>query len=715
MQAFEIVYSPEEDRVALGWPGGKLSVHEVLADGSPGPELHEVLRHKATIVQLAWIGDRLVSTSEDGDWAVSDAASGALVHSGSVAGEYAQGSLSPSGKQLFLFSYVGSDAKAFRVDCARGEQVEGPEVDDHLGVQARVFALSDSRALYHFIDTSWKSGRTQEGFVDVDFAGGQVRVRSFERGPANDFDSETRLMAVEPMRGIGVRPDYQPVELLPDGERTWVVLRVEIFDLDSFEVRARPVALRVDAAQLRHTETALATEESGSEAFVEAQDWFVRWLCSAAFVRESEQLWLGMQQGIVRRIDLDKGQAEALLLHGGVPGGASVTLNDVFARNLLNNHTLGVSPSGRYVGFSNPNEFFSVEDHDLSVPQLIRLPPRAAGGPTTEAPGRIDFAGGRLVVLGRAQRMFLASATSGEPERTVLFPRHYGDATRVVASPDGKHLAIAVSGGEPFLYDIEADELMGLGIPPHTIHAAFTGATRLYMVHDAGAVVAVDLGLQDMSAYRRDDEGYPEEMLEDMDEEERRHLQALAAFEQRWSSYAGATWTEGEYDWVGVIDENDELGRYRVARDSLEIEAVDSISVRGRRLAAGDGWIAVADGTRLRWIDTEKARVIVIRRFEGDIRLLHAGRQSGALYVFDDRSGRLLRLPPLGEGDDELVFAYQGPSVAQLALCEATGRLALVNAAGEIELRELQGGALLATLKVTPTEDDERQLVVEQG
>jgi hypothetical protein len=712
MQAFEIIYDQDETRVALGWPGGKVHICAVEADGSPGDEIAEVAHHKTTIVCLGFAGDRLVSLSDDGEWAVSDAATGQVISSGSAGGEFVTGSLSPGGEALFIYTCLDGDSRAFRVDVERGAAAPGPDIDGNISVTSRVFALDGDTALYHFIRKNWKSRQVKEGFVEVDFASGRASVRRFSTGPSTDFDSSTRMMSIDPIRRLGIRPDYQPVELVElDGHRR-AVLRAEIFDIDNLEARARPVVLRWPVEHLGYKVDVLDTAEPGSEAFVEAQDWSVRWLCSARFVEGSEHAWVGVKGGIVRRLPLSGESPSAPIIHGGGPAGGGFTLDDVVARNLSNNHTLGVSRSGRYVGFGNPNDFFCTDDVDLEARLAVRLPERAAVGPVTEAPGRIAFAGDRLVVFDRAHRMFIADGASGEPDKTIELPGHYGDATAAAMSPDGAHIAVAVSGGEALLYDVAAGELTGLPVPPHTLLAAFTSDRRLYLVHHAGAVVAIDLEQQRVEVHRAGDEGYPDEVLEDMDSEELEYMRAMAVFEQRYDCYAGVVYRDGDGDRVGVIDENDELQLYAIG-DDMSIEDGPAIDVAGHSLAAGDGWIAAAGGSEIRIVDPTRGEVINRLALEGPIRGLQTGSSTGALYAFDDRAGQLLRIADPRDGQREVVLEYRGASIAGVAISEPLGRAALVTASGAIELRDLDGGGRLATLRVEPRGGDVRELVRE--
>ena len=68
-----MAYSADEDRIILGWPGGKLEVCAVVEDdGSPGETLCSIHHHKADIVCVGWsAAEEIISVSDDGAWAVS--------------------------------------------------------------------------------------------------------------------------------------------------------------------------------------------------------------------------------------------------------------------------------------------------------------------------------------------------------------------------------------------------------------------------------------------------------------------------------------------------------------------------------------------------------------------------------------------------------------------------------------------------------------------
>ena len=695
MQAYEIAYSPDETRVALGWPGGRIAVHRVRTeDGSPGEEVAVVDAHDATVVCLAWIDDdSLVSASTDGGWLVSDASSGEVRHRGSVGGEYVRASVSPDGASLFLFSWDG-DSKAFRVRTSDGTQEEGPSVDDPLSVTARVFALDADVALYHFISDDYACGDvTREGFAEVDFAKRSVAVKLFEHGPISDFDEGSRLMAIDPVRRIGVRPDYGTIGLEGEGDELRAVLRVEIFDIDTLEARSTKRVLAWSQAMLREGQEAaiLDPDREGSEEYAEARDWYVRRLCNAAFVRDDDQVWVTVGHGVARRIPLEGETASAIVIHGGGPDTGPPTLDDIFARNLINNHTLGVSASGMYVGYGNPNDFFSTKTTDVASETHVKLPMHTDAN-AAEKPNTIAFAGTRLVVFDAGEGMHFADGSTGEPERRVELPEDYGFGRDVSLSPDGRELVIAVVAGNSLVYSFEDDEVVELPVPPHGVFVRHIDH-RFVVGHYAGAAMVFDPDAETVEVIRTAwEEG--EEPERDWD-----------AFEQR-DNGRGATTFRIDGVWhVAMLDEDGDVQSYVI--DGDEPSVGPKVGARARQAAGGDGWIAfLREDDEVRIVEMpagETKQSFALAR----VVCIQVGA-SGALYAVE-RNGSVWTL---GLDGSKTKRAELPAQLVMARIDEALGRVALVTSTGTIELRDLDGGALVATLALQPVDEEVRELVL---
>ncbi len=679
MQAFEIRYSPDGDRVALGWPGGLLAVHAVDAsDGSPGEELAQIVHHKATVVCVGWVdGRQLASVSDDGGWAISDATNGAVLRSGSVGGEYVSADLSPSGASLFVYAYTG-DERGWRIATADGAVTDGPELGEHVNVTSRVFAVDDDTALFRFFRDD---DGVAEGLLRVDFATGECSAKTFAHGPRSDFDEDSYLIAVDPVRGVGIRPDYEPMELTGDETGGHAMVRAELFDLETLERTDRIDVFGWPRTHLQGPYEGLATHAPGSEEFAEAQDWMIKKLTSAAFVRDTPHVWVGLAMGAVRRLALDGSHRDTLVFHGGGPDTGPPSLNDVFARNLTNLRTLGVSHDGAFVGFGNPNDFFSVGAVGLDeASEPIRLPPRHAGGESTESPGLVAFAGDRLVVFDRGHRMHFADGATGAIGRRVDLGEYYGEGRAVALSPDERFLLVAVAGGSSLCWDHEALELMELPVPPHTIEVAFVDERRAVLAHHAGAVILVDLENQQVDALRA-----PEEEGDLPDED-------WDAFEQRWDVHGAAFYTVAGAPHMAVVDEMDVLQTYTIG-DGIEVG--DATETSSGWMAGGAGWVAISGGSSVRVL-TMPGGATAHTHPMGRVTTLETG-ESGALYAFDDASGELSRI---GGAESEVIFTYHGPSAAQVRVSERLDRVVVVTAAGTIELHALGSGEKVGELAI---------------
>jgi len=682
MNAHEIRYSPDAKRVALGWPGGVLAVHAVdPSDGAPAEELARVIHHKDTLIRVGWVdGDRLASVSEDGAWAISDAASGEVLRSGTIEGEYLSADLSPSGAVLFVYAYTGEPV-LWRIDVADGSAKRVPSIDDVISVTSTVYATGDDAALLGFFRRG--DDGVREGLAEVDLGAGKVTPRLFANGPRKDVFTDGLILAIDAERGIGIRPDYEPTELTGDAEAGHAMVRVELFDLATLERKRTIDVLGWPRAHLDGPLEGLRTAEPGSDDFADAQDSLIRKVTRAVFVPGAPHVWLGLSVGAVRRISLE-GERDVPIFHGGGADTGPPSLNDVFARNLMNLHTLGVSEGGEYVGFGNPNDFFAVEAIGLAdAKEPIRLPARHTRGPETESPGLVRFAGERLVVFDRGEGMHLADGSSGDLQDRVDLGQYYGEATDLAFLED-EGLLIAVSGGSALLW--QSGELMELPFPPHSIAAGAVGP-RFALVHHNGAVALFDPETEGMEAVRApEDEGDPPD--EEWD-----------AFEQRWSTRGAAFLTIGGVPHAATVDENDDVQLYALEGASVSVgESFDHIA---GRMAGGADWLAIAPGSEVRILAFPGASVTATHSV-GQVGSLRTGDQSGALYVFDDESGELSRI----EGTErEVVFTYRGASCPQVDVSERLDRIAVVTAAGPIELYALGSGEKVAGLHVEPKEN----------
>jgi len=669
MNAYEIAWDAAEERVALGWGSGLVSVHAREEDGAPGEERSRIGLHDAPIVLLGWVGDRVVSVDHAGVWALSDAASGEVLRQGSVGGEYVRASLAPGGSALFVFTYRGS-ATCVRIDLATGETTER-ELPAEVSVESRVYALSERRALFHFVQTRYGDDPgTSQGFVDVDLGADTTAVRTFARGPKSDFDSETLLLAIDAARGLGVRADYTP----PVVEEGRVPFQLEVFDVETLEARRTLRVGSLPAEAITGPSAAVLTAEPGSDEHREALDWFLKILCSARFA--GDQIWVTLQGGVVVPLPLDGSGRGPLVIHGGAADTGPPTLDDVFARNLRNNFTLGVSPSGRFVGFSNPNDFF---DATKLEGERVQLPRRERD--VVEAPGCVCFASDLLVVSDRGRGLHLVSPDLSI-ERIEL-PELYGFVSDAALGEDGRWLVLAVSGGGALAVDRRSGQLHELPVPPHSILAEMVGSSRALFVHHNAAVVSVDLEEQTVTAVRVGEGGELEEGWD--------------AFEQRWDVYAAAL-VRGASMELCVLDENDELQRYTLTDDGFE--PGPTMELGARRLAGGEGILVSAS-------DDE---AFVLNLDGGESRALEVSAPhavgvatDGALLVLDGRAVRRI------DGDEQQTLHELEERVARVSFCRDGRRFAVVAADGRIHLHS---GETREVLRLEPS-GDERTLRLE--
>ena len=369
---------------------------------------------------------------------------------------------------------------------------------------------------------------------------------------------------------------------------------------------------------------------------------------------------------------------------------ARPSLDDIFARNLVNNHTLGASASGAYVAYGNPNTFFSTQTTDVESETHVKLPMRKDPN-AAEAPGCIRFAGTRLVVFDRGDGMHFADAATGEPERRFEMPQWYGEARDVSLSADGNELVIAVAGGSSLVYLFDEDALGELPVPPHGVYAKHLDH-RFIVAHYAGAVVVFDPETETVECIRV--------AWEEGDDPER----DFDAFEQRDNGRGATAYRVDGKHYVAMLDEDGDVQSYLI--DGDEPSVGPSYRARAYRAAGGDGFIAFATEDEVRIMEVPSGETK--HTFElGQVVGIFVGEKTGTLFGID-RSGALWRLGRDGSREKHAELPAQ---LVAATLDEQAGRVAVVTSTGTVEVRELEGGALVATLALQPTDAKTRELV----
>jgi WD40 repeat protein len=768
MQALEIAYRSDETMVALGWPKGKVEIHTVNPDdGSPKELVAKVAFHNADIVHVGFTPQgELVSVSADGAYAVSSAETGAVRISDTVGGQYASAALSLTGRNLFLFSYVDRTASVFRVDVKSGKVTHGPAVSEHLGVSTRVYALTENTGLYWMLREAAKEHVVHEGFCFVDFLSGRLEAKELNGGPASDFNKERLPLDVDPARKLGVRLDHAPVEIIEGAEGKIALMKLELFNLLTLRTARRIVAAGTPAALLDDDEKILLDGDPTSEPYRRARESMQNNITSVRFVPGAEELWFGMRGGTVRRLKLDGSAPSVFVQHSGDADQDRATRDDVFARNLVNNFTLAVSPAGRYVAFGNPNQFFAPGNIGLegaSAPIRLEAPPQSAA--LSEAPVHVSLTpcGRKLIVAAHDNQFFIVNPADGAIERRVQREPMSGDIVSVDLSPNGKSMAAGVSGGDPFIYEPDDDAVTSLGIPPDTVFTRFLSDTEVVFGHSNGAVVLCNAATGDVLVQRADDKPpaantAPEDDDEDDDtptviadpsysefaqlstmgraasDNATAHSDSpeqntpavdrgkvycgleLDKFEGGGHVYAGVHFVNDGVHYVGLGNEKGEVQLYAVVNGKLTVDKkLEGISFDPascfRTMVASGSWLAAPAGAnKVVIIDLTNGTRLLELGLEGEVKGLAFGRRTDKLYAFDDRTADLVAVH-VPDGQREVIYHHAGPSVRLVDVNEEAQRLVLVEADGTIQLVDLATKKSVCALTITPGAEGVRELV----
>ncbi|MCI0669495.1 MAG: hypothetical protein L0Y64_03430 [Myxococcaceae bacterium] len=674
MHAHAIAYGPDERRVALAWPQGLLEVHAVReADGAPEALLSSLHPHGEDVVHLAFTPTgELVSVARDGSWALVDARGARVLRAGTVGAPGAHGSLSPSGRFLYLASTQEGRLSTFRVELQTGEVTTGASPDAHPIARASVFALDDAGAACHF------HGGGEEGLFFVDFQRGTVERRLFVGAPRRPSPGSEPVLDLSPALGLGVRRDHGPLEMLAAEGRAWLLLKLQLFALPTLEpLRSlATVGFRVDDG--RPEVRAVCSAPEGSAEYVAARERLLESITAVRLSPARRSAWVALDGEKVREVGLDGEWRSPLVQHGGPPRPDA----EVAPRSpLLRRAPLTVGPSGQLVAFGAPSTFFNRRHLDLEDGG-VRLPPRPARAPVLQAPEFLGFTeGGRHLVLAHGDEVLVLDAEDGGLRRRFALEPGSGEVTGLSLSPEGTRLALSLSGGEPLLLGLDDGAITGLGGPANTLGARFLPDGRLLLVHHQGAVVVMDLESGQRVTHRAGDEG-PEG----------------APLSTREEAHGFACWTHEGSVFSAVCDARDVVQTYALVGGRVRTGPSIALDASARLLACDGEVLAVAGRGTLLLLDARTGELLHALPVEEPL-LLERGESSGALLVFDREEGVLSKVC-VEEGALLPLLAHRGRAM-QVALSEPAQRMLVLEASGTLHLKDLDTGRTVALLELS--------------
>jgi hypothetical protein len=399
---------------------------------------------------------------------------------------------------------------------------------------------------------------------------------------------------------------------------------------------------------------------------------------------------VGAPGGLVRRVPLDGSTPSRFVVHGRARERGGFTLDDVFATNVHNNQTIGVSAGGRYVAFGLPNEFVCTDAIDLSGTDPLMLPARVATSSIVPKFAELVGDGSKLVAVTPDGVVMLADVTSGAIEFQLAV--EYGtDLLSASLSPSGRELVLGYGGRNSLRVRFGGDEpdIVELPLPPHTSFARHVAEKCVALAHSNGAVITLEDNT--LHAFRHDgdgdhdhdhddDDNDDEEDFDDSDEEmpdddEESNDEEMSADDE---APAGVDWQlknaegveplmmVGNYEGVFVYNDYFEQADGLHATDVLDLGGVPHVATlfEGGRIeiykigsdrihhvssqrAEHDGGLAAGGSRFVTWnrekgvevFDADPARrVLAIKEPMRFAAITADGRQ---LLAFDENAGRV--------------------------------------------------------------------------
>ncbi|MBL8923414.1 MAG: hypothetical protein JNJ54_31465 [Myxococcaceae bacterium] len=365
--ALALAWSPDEARVALGFPKGLVTIHSVNPEtGGPADELGRLDFIEADICLLAFREDgKLVAVGANTCWAVADGLTGEVVKASDgelltdAVDRAARGttaSLSPDGEFLFVGAKSAGRTTLFRVELATRTLFSAGHLEDAGAAhEPRVWAIDATSAWVEMDRDGGDGERRRQGLLRVDFRRGTVTPHLFEKRLWEEhlLRGKPWPLELDVKRGLGVRPRFDAITPVEQRGRTLWPAFLEIFSLDTLEtVETIGVAALPDDGLADENAEGLR-EPPSSEEHLEGVEALLGQLSAARFDPVRKAVWVSMKYGRLKRVGLGDEENSELIVHQVAEGVTNVA---ALSRR-LGSHVLAISPRGRFLGFGFPNDF----------------------------------------------------------------------------------------------------------------------------------------------------------------------------------------------------------------------------------------------------------------------------------------------------------------------------------------------------------------------
>lgn len=718
LEAYTVRYDKKESKIALGMYNGLIQLSELdPKSGRPGATLHHLRNETNYITMLEFIEDetKLLSLDENGFITVWNCDSGEKEWELKIADgmSQARGSLSPDQSTLFIYGSRGyKDAEFFAVDLQTQKVTEGPlDKRSHSGVKP--YAIDNTSCRFH---TLWEDDDDvlHQKITTLDFSKGEFEDKTFLGGPTSTIMSDEEVFTINIVKDIGVRLSYDNPITENDDK---VGINIQVFHLTNDNVNDIVVAT-IDSENVENLDI-IRKKEFNTEEYRDACNSLFMNITSAEITEDGTAIWVGVRGGLLRRISIEDQTVSPFIKHGNLPEREGFTLDDMCSRNPGNNHTIGVSPSGKFVTYCNPNEFFSLDNINFDSETAIELPKHVVAEDESSSADQVEthysdmlHDGKYFVSVTRGGLITLTDLSTGESLAS-LDIQYGSDVTSVSLSEDANELVVTYFGRDSiriYIKEKEIEEFEMIG--PSIRYSSFLPDGRLLFVEGNGAVIV--LGEKEGMIYRKegkltlkigddemddevdfDESGEEADFDESMDEDEFGENGDVTYWmdflEQRDPVYSTKHTVIDGVVYVSMVYDNMVIDTYRILED--RIEYVTTTNTRGEVLKMSGSTMLCTRSPR----NSSRECKVEVHTFKGHLYELagtFVNENISAFETFEDKiylfNSKTDQLTEFDKSSDEekVLFSYKGapidvvsinPSWNSLIIKDVTGSTFTIN------------------------------------